>query len=565
MSLSRPLVVVVAIAVMALAAFVLWRMPAEVKAPVGPAVASGVVQGHVYTGCADEPDDVNPLTAHTSSARRLVLAYTHEPLLEIDPRSGELRPALASAFEVAADGRSCVFTLREGVQFADGAPMTMADVLFGWELHRAKHLPVGFMLDAFQRVEAVDVLDERRFRVHFKDVHYAACQAVGCAWLVPQKAFFVQRVASALPAGEPVPAIDSREFAAAVDRIDLECGPGTGPYMLRNERDGVSTWQVRQSLLLVRNEHCWRRQVYPGSWNFAGIRTLVRDEAAATNALLLGEIDWFSSGRIDELRASHAAVEANYRKLVYDYDTLGVYRVLWNCQRKPFDDPRVRRALGMLFDRAAIVACCGGAAVPALAHTKPDRPEYPVDLPAPRFDPVAARQLLREAGFDPATGPALRVVLVAAQGTMVLRRIGEMFADACKTAGVELDLRPRDIPGYLAARKSGEWDGLLVMQSFRSFGDPFDLLHSTGTENWGKWQSAEADRLVAAARAELDPVARVSLWQQLHHIVHEQQPAALLVHPKVAMLLSVHVQDAVAGKTGLAVDRAYVPLRFQRQ
>src|SRR5688572_8004065 len=151
--------------------------PVTVPAAAGPGAAAvpagGVPQGHVLTACAEEPNDVNPLTTADPVARRLVLAHTHDTLLEIDPESGELRPALASAFEPAADGSACTFTLRDGVRFADGSPVTLDDVCFGWELAQAGHLLLGSVHDAFARVESVERLDDRRLRVHFRDRHYA--------------------------------------------------------------------------------------------------------------------------------------------------------------------------------------------------------------------------------------------------------------------------------------------------------------------------------------------------------------------------------------------------------
>src|SRR5262245_21135198 len=156
------------------------------RAPTGGAG----LEGHVYTGLAEEPSNVNPFTTTDAVARRLVLPYTHDCLLDSDPVTGALRPALAT-FEVAQDGTACTFTLRQGVRFSDGAPLTMADVLFGWELAKAGHLTFGTAGDAFARLDAVDVLDDRRFRVHFRAVHYAATQAVGESWIVAQRKFFV--------------------------------------------------------------------------------------------------------------------------------------------------------------------------------------------------------------------------------------------------------------------------------------------------------------------------------------------------------------------------------------
>ena len=89
--------------------------PAALTPAPAPAVAQGQVpqgqspqgqppqgqppQGHVYTGLAEEPSNVNPFTTCDAVARRLVLPYTHDCLLDCDPVTGALRPALAS-FEV---------------------------------------------------------------------------------------------------------------------------------------------------------------------------------------------------------------------------------------------------------------------------------------------------------------------------------------------------------------------------------------------------------------------------------------------------------------------------------
>ena len=159
-----------------------------------PATLGGRPQGHVYTGVSGEPSDVNPLTTYDPLAMRLVQPYTHDALLDQDPESGQLRPALADQFVVSDDGMSCLFRLREGVLFSDGAELTMADALFGWELAQAGHLILGAMAQCFERVAQVEVLDNRRFRVVFQGGGFSTTNAVGLSWLVAQKAFFVEAV-----------------------------------------------------------------------------------------------------------------------------------------------------------------------------------------------------------------------------------------------------------------------------------------------------------------------------------------------------------------------------------
>jgi peptide/nickel transport system substrate-binding protein len=528
-----------------------------------PVARDGVPQGHFYTGASEEPKDVNPLTAHGNVARRLVHFYTHEGLLEVDPATGELRPMLAERFEVDTAANACTFTLRTGVRFADGSPMTLEDVLFPWQLARAGHLPMGGLGDVFARVLEVEPIDDRRFRVLFRDQHFAALRIVGEGWCVVSKPFFVARVAARC-APEPVPAVDSAQFAVLLDQIDHECGPGTGPYLFENDPNGVQRWRPRQDLRLVVNPNSWRRAASPGTWNFAGFHLLWRDQAAAMHALLRGEIDWFTTFNAEGLVAAQPQLTAGYDLLRYDYEALGVYRVMWNCKRPGLGDPRVRRALGMLFDGDALLAQFPGAGKRAVAHCKPDSPACPRELQPLAFDPSQARALLRDAGFDAAQGTPLRLRVVAVEGTDILRRCCDLFADAANQAGVELELLRRDWGGYMEEKIAGDWDGLLSLQSFRAWGDPYDLLHSEGLDNDGKWANADADRLASAARIEPDPARRAELWRELHTIVYQEQPATLVLHPLVSVLLDKRIERESIGRNGLVLERAFVAPERQR-
>ncbi|MFK7739248.1 MAG: ABC transporter substrate-binding protein [Planctomycetota bacterium] len=520
-------------------------------------------QGHVYTGVAEEPGDVNPYTSHESVARSLVLANTHDTLLDRDPATGVLRGALAESWQVEPDGSACTFVLREGIVFSDGSPLRMADVAFGYELFEAGHLKTGFVRSAFKQVSGFEALDDRTFRLQLGGRHFALFASVGESWIVASKQFFVAEVRRRLAPGEAMPPVAAPRFAELLDQVDRRCGPGTGPYQLQNDPHGISNWRRRQELVLTRNELSWRRHLRPGHWNLGGFRVLFRDPAGARNALLRHEIDWYTGAQIDQLLASNDSLGENYRKLVYDHPRLGVIRVVWNCRRTPFDDVRVRRALGMLIERQQLVAVFDGAARPALAHAKLGSPAYP-DLLAPPFDPASVRRLLREAGFDPEHNP-LKLRLLAIKGTEALRRIVELFADAARRAGIELEVQERVLAAFLAERKRGEWDGLLSMQFFDSWCDPYAYLHSDGLDNEGGWSHAEADRLAVAARQEYDADKRAELWRQLHTLAHEQQPVALLVHPLVSLLLNRDLQDCEPGPLGLKPYRAWVAPELQRR
>ena len=540
--------------------------PIAGSAGAWPDTIAGVPQGGIYTGIAEEPGNVNPFTCAGNVARRYVLGFTHDCLLDSDPTTGELRGALASAFETAADGSSCVFTLRDGVQFADGSPLTMRDVLFGWELAVAGHLSFGFAGDAFARVASVTQLDDRRFRVVFRQRHFAAVQAVGESWLVGQRQFFVDRVAAkARIAGTEPPEVASPRFAELLAQIERECGPGTGPYVLTNPPEGPSMWRMRKDLTLVRNERSWRRANEPGTWNFAGSRLLFRDPSAVLGVLKNREVDWFSSPDVGALVRDDASLLTDYRELAYDYRTLGVFLIKWNCRRTPLDLPEVRRALAKLFDMTAIQKSFGSNCTTAKAFAKPDSADYPGEVETPAFDPSQARRELREAGFDPERGNPLRLSILAPLGLPAMRATLELFVDAAKQAGVEVRFRMPEWGTYLDEKVGGEWDGLFVQQSFRPWADPYEFVHSGGMDNDGGWSHPGADRLAEDIRTEPDRQRRVELLRELHLLVHREQPVAFLVHPRVTMLLGVDVKGAVPGPLGLTLERAFFAADSRRR
>jgi len=540
--------------------------PTRIGAAPPPASPVGLPQGHVYTGIADEPDDVNPFTSHGATVRRYVVGLCYEGLLETDPVDGSLRTALAEHYEVTASPPSCTFTLREGVQFASGATVAMQDVLFGWELAQAGHLPLGFVADAYSRVASAEALDGRRLRLTFRSAQPGVLRTVAENWVVAQRSFFVDATAAlAARQGKPAPAVDTAEFAALLRQLPWLLGPGTGPFQLPGDLDGAPTWQRKQELLLLRHEGHWRRTAQPGCWNLGGVRLLFRDRSVAANELFAHRVDWYFEPDCDGLLARRPDLQPHYRTLVYDHPAQGLVTVQWNCRRQPLDDPRVRQALGHLWDREAMVQLYHGKAAPAVALTKPTAPDHPAGLQPLSFDPPRARALLREAGYGPELGRPLTLTMLAASGNPQLAAVVALLLDAARAAAIDLQVRELEFTGFVAQKAQGDWDALLALRSLRPFGDPYDFVHSRGTDNDGGWQHAEADRLAELVREELDEARRLEHLRKLHALVHEQQPLALLVHPQVAILFRKQIESAVPGPRGLWPERFWVPREWQRE
>lgn len=534
--------------------------------PVQPGPPQGGrPQGHVYTIVTEEPEHLNPFTVAGSVARRKVLAFTHDTLLETDPVTGDLRGALAVSWEMDADGLAFTCELRQGVQFSDGSPLDPEDILFTWQVARSEDGLLGSMGDGMRLVRDAHLLPGTppRLRVELKERHFAALRAVAESWLVVQRSFFVARVAElARQQGLELPRPGEPAFSRLLAQV-RDSGPGSGPYALGKDADGRSDWRRGRDLLLRRNPHCWRRQAVPGTWNLAGMRLLfLTDPAAVFAELLKGNLDWYMAADLEQV-LQRPEVAQRYREVTYDYLNLGTFLVLWNTRRPHLHDPRVRRALGMLFDRAAMVRdLLGGAGVPAAAYFKPGTASYPTDLaPLPR-DPEVARRLLREAGIGPEQPLRIRILFPA--GAELFRRTVELAAGAASQAGVDLQGQPLVWSTLSAVEEKGDWDGILWLESHRTWVDPYPLFHSRGGGNRMGFADAGCDALLEQIRTELDEARRAELSHRLSHRLHELQPVAFLAHPRVAALFNRFIQDAEPGVLGLYPERWWVAPEHQR-
>jgi len=572
--MGRPLLVVLGVLALGigvtLAGWLVQSSPGEADSiGVGrDAAPTSVPQGHLYAGIVAEPSDYNPFTTTSATVRSYVLGFTHEALFDYDPETGELRGALAEAWQVAADGRSMTVKLRDGARFSDGSDCTVDDVLFTHAVASSAGVVLGSAVDGMAMVERVERLDNdpRQLRIVFDRKHFAAPAVVGTSWIVVNKRWFTERIAAlAARDGGPAPQPGERDFGLLLTRVRSSPGPGTGPYRFADEAS-VRSLRKGRDLTLVRNRYAWSRVVRPGTWNLAGIRLLfLTDPAASFTAVVDRRVDWYSAPGVDELLARRPGLASDYKKVVYDRPTLGVFLVQWNCRQEHLGDRRVRRALSMLFDRQVIVdRIMAGHALPSVAFGKPGRPGYPHDLAPPSGTPEEVRRLVRAAGFDAADGTRLRVELMTPAGAPWYRRMADLAKDAAAKAGIDLAVREVAYELLVQRRAGHEWDGVLLMSSFDRHGDPFDLLHSEGAGNVMGWSHEGADQLIDGLRIEADPTTRADLLEQLHRLVDEEQPVALLVHPLVAILFNRHIEGAEPGPLGLWPERFWVAPEHQR-
>ena len=155
----------------------------------------------------------------------------------------------------------------------------------------------------------------------------------------------------------------------------------------------------------------------------------------------------------------------------------------------------------------------------------------------------------------------LRIELLFAADQATQRRMVEIAMPAFSDAGVGLAPRPMEWSALLARLTSKDFDAMLLYFTLAPAGDPFDRFHSSQADGGGNhsgYANPHVDRILAAARRELDPQRRAGLYREFDAIFQREQPVTVLVHPLSSVLLSRRFRGVQPGFLGLHPESWYV-------
>ncbi|MCP8937683.1 ABC transporter substrate-binding protein [Alsobacter sp. SYSU M60028] len=416
----------------------------------------------VIVGVRLEPPHLDPTAGAAAAIGEIVYANVFEGLTRIDRNAG-VKPALAEKWDISADGKTYVFTLRKGATFHDGAPFTAEAVKFSYDRARAAD-SVNPQKALFEPIESVDVVDANTVKVTLKR---------------PTGLFLWNM-------GMPAAVILSPASAA-----DAKTKPiGTGPFKFER-------WSKGTSLELTRNPNYWGPAIKLDKATFK----VIGDSQASFAALMAGDVDAFpiypAPEVLDQFRA-----DPRFKVVVGN--TEGKTIMAMNNGRKPFDDIRVRRAISMAVDRKAVIdGAMYGIAKPIGSHFAPQDPGY-VDLTGKYpYDIAKAKALLKEAGV--AEGTKMKLVLPPPE---YARRSGEIIASQLKKVGIEAEIVPMEWAQWLSdVFKQKNYDLTII-----SHVEPLDLDIYARDDYYFDYKSQAYRALMAELSVTLDQAKRLELY-----------------------------------------------------
>jgi peptide/nickel transport system substrate-binding protein len=385
------------------------------------------------------------------------------------------QPALAESFDTK-DARTWTFTLRKGVTFHDGKPLTPGDVV--WSIMRHK-----------------DPATASRAKVLADQIESVRASGPG----------EVTVVLTAPNSDLPVILGTFHFHIVKEGTTDFAAGIGTGPFKLKEFKPGVRS-------VVVRNDNYWKPgRPYLEEIEFVGIG----DESARVNALLSGGMDLVGSvnprsvARVTGTAgfAVHKSQSGQYSNLIMRKDV------------GPGTNPDFVLAMKHLFDREQMrkTIALEQAVVANDQPVDPSNRFHFAGLPQRPFDPERARFHLKKAGLS---GPVSVVVSPAALYSVEMALVMQQTA---KGIGLDLDVKRMPADGYW----SNHW-----LNSQVGFGNinprpSADVLltqffKSDAQWNESRWKSDKFDQLLVAARGETDLARRKQMYADLQTMIHNE-------------------------------------------
>ena len=427
---------------------------------------------------------LDPVTC-ADGMQQVVGALLYEGLFQLDTQL-EPQPLLCSGYTYAPETYTYVFSLRSGVTFTDGSPLTAGDVV--QTLRRA--------------------MSSVRYGARLKNV-------------------------ASITAGDGTVTVvltgPNTGFAALLDIPIVKAGTesepfptGTGPYAYSGEG----------SPHLTANRSWWQSGSQP-------LETICLSAAGDRDTMLYQ----FTSHDIQLITADLTGtvpISVTGSTSFQDADTTIMQYVGINTQKSPFNSGALRSALNLGINRTAVVgAYLSGHGAAAQFPVSPVSPLYPSELEETySYDAFAGA--MAEAGF--ASGSTRTAPLLVNSENSFKVSAAEQIAQALSAFDLKVEVQALPWEEYSAALAAGSFDLYYAEVKLTADWDLTPLLATGGTLNYGGWSNAQTDHLLAAYAGASD---RSAALKALCAHLRQQSPILPVCFKSTSVLVQTDVVEGL--------------------
>jgi len=460
-----------------------------------------------------------------------VLSNVCESLLRLNPDLS-ISPGLAEKYE-NPDPTTWVYTIRQGVTFHDGSPLTADDVVASLSFHLNPAFG-SYWTQIFANVKSIEKTGADQVTVKLKqpDSMFNQYMAITPGTIESAKTL----------------ATMGADYGNASNGVNC-----TGPY-------AFDSWTPGDNITLKKYAGYWDPELMAKADTVKFV--FLSDPSTRVNAWTSGEVD---GGWQVPANAYTQLQNGGPGTLYYGLNTATASEIV-NKLDGPLGDPKVRQALLMAIDREGVVQAAeqgiGEVATSQITASTwgglsaDEVKANEADLPAYDYDPEAAKKLAAEAGVD-----GQKITIATTPAFQAADIIATAVADAAKTIGLDpkIETVSPDKYGLLFGdpKARAKYD-MFMTYWYNSLADPMDYFGALRTgifANYGGWSNPEFD--AAAAKAIATPVddpSRLDSLRQMDKITMDQLPWI----PIYSAPASVWMGDRISGVSP-SINYLYYP------
>jgi peptide/nickel transport system substrate-binding protein len=415
----------------------------------------------------------------------------YDRLVKLAASNQGVEPELATSWKISPDGLTATFTLRQGVKFSDGSPLTADDVVFSLTRAIDQNGSWGFL---FSPVKSASKVDDKTVKLTMSEAF---------APLMPALSTFAASIYS----------------KANFEKWGKDAGQhplGTGAFTL-------DSWQKGAQLVLTKNPNYWQ----PGKPKVDRIvMRVVGDDNTRVLQLQSGQVDI-----IDFVPPNQVQLLTGAGQKIQKVDGTAILRYTLNETVKPLDEANVRCAMAHTIDRAAVAKnIYFGLATVARSLLPSSTLYHDPNADPVTFDLAKAKALLAKSSVP--QGFTVSVNLPA--GSQTLLDVAQIWSAGLKQIGITLKIEQLEATTLIQMRNAEKYS-IYNAAWTNDTPDPDELLgvaldfssqHAAHTF----YNSPKAKELLLQQRRELDPKKRRALVTELQRIVNQDCPQIYVVH-----------------------------------
>jgi peptide/nickel transport system substrate-binding protein len=528
-----------------------------------------------------DADTLNPYTWATAPADRVIAgpnnSNIYESLLYTDPNDySKVQGRLAvSRPEISDDHLTYTFTIRDGVKWHDGTPLTAEDVLFSFKALMNPFVDSAAIRSYLGDLTNVEIDGDHKVRMTMRKPYFYNEIALGELVLIASRHVF-----------DPQGTLDSfkfsdivspknksnaklKEFGEQFNKHPANRAPvGTGPFKFEK-------WDAGKEIVIARNDDYWGQKPYLNRV----VYRIITDDTAALTALKAGEVDVNARVRPVQYAQQTSGPGFDEQFVKTAFNIPAYYYVGWNEERPFFKDKRVRQALTMLVDRDQIIQTINfGLGKPIASPFYLGSPQLDTDLKPLPYDPKRAGELLDEAGWTDHNGDGIRdkdgipfrFELLGSSSSTFTGQLIPILKEAFEKAGIAVTERRMEFTVFTSSMRDHKFDATITAWAGDLIMDPYQIWHSNSIANRGSnfvsFRNADSDQLIEQARVEFDDAKRKEIYFKWQELIHDQQPYTFLMYSVQPVAYQKRLQNVhfLPVQPGYDLTQWFVPKSKQK-